>query len=452
MTTIVRDSWKSRAGFIFAALGSAVGLGSIWRFPYIVGAHGGAAFICLYLICLFAIGFPTLIAEILIGQKTQKGPAGGFNELGRSRLWKYSGKMSVITGLIISSFYSVIAGWTIGYLIESISGRLTQFSSAGQAKLFFNQFVGSPYLILGLHIVFMAFSAVVLVSGVRKGIERGSKIMMPLLFLVLVILIVKGLTLPNAMQGVRFLFQPDWSLLTPSAFAMALGQAFFTLSLGQGTMVTYGSYLSKKEDLFKSCLPVVLLNTLLALMMGVAVFSIVFSAGFAPSSGPALIFETLPIVFSQISWGYPLSIFFFSLVVLAAITSQISALEPAIAYFRDKKRWSRKKATMVTCCLSGLMGVPSALSFNVWKNVQFNGQSICEMISFVSVNILVPLGGLFAVLLVGWRWGMKNALEALKEGSTLFEPGSLFFRYFRIGIKYSAPLFILLVLFDFFVF
>lgn len=448
MTTAVRDSWKSRVGFIFAALGSAVGLGSIWRFPYIVGMHGGAAFIILYLICLFAIGFPTLIAEILIGQKTQKGPAEGFQELGRSKLWKNMGFMSVITGLIISSFYSVVAGWTIGYLIQAISGSLVQFRSSSNAKLFFDQFVSSPGLILGLHFLFMAFSGFVLVSGVRKGIERGSKIMMPLLFFVLIILIVRGLMLPHSWSGVRFLFQPDWSLLTPSAFAMALGQAFFTLSLGQGTMTTYGSYLSKKEDLLKSCLPVVLLNTLLALMMGVAVFSIVFSAGLAPSSGPALIFETLPIVFSQISWGYPLSILFFSLVVLAAITSQISALEPAIAYFRDHKKWSRKKSTIITCCISAALGIPSALSFNSWSGFQIKGQNLCECISFFSVNILVPVGGMLAVLLVGWRWGVKSALEELRQGSQFFEKGSLLSQYFRIGIKFSAPLFIFLVLLD----
>ena len=449
MSTVVRESWKSRVGFVFAALGSAVGLGSIWRFPYIVGAHGGAAFILLYLICLFGIGFPALLAEILIGQKTQKGPADGFQELGGSRLWRFSGKISIVTGLVISSFYSVVAGWTVGYLVFSCSGQLSSFIEPADAKYFFTEFVENPFLNLFLHLVFMSLSAVVLVTGVRKGIERGSKIMMPLLFIVLVFLIIKGLTLPNAMDGVRFLFHPDWSLLTPSAFAMALGQAFFTLSLGQGTMVTYGSYLSQKEDVFKSCFPVVLLNTLLALMMGVAVFAVVFSAGLEPSSGPALIFETLPVVFSQISWGFPLSIFFFTLVVLAAITSQISALEPTIAYFCDRNNWSRKKATIATCSLSALIGVPSVLAFNSWSHIQLSGQNICDLISTFSVNILVPVGGLWAVLLVGWKWGIKKSFKTLTAQSETSHSKPLLYQYFKVGVKYSSPLFIILVLLDF---
>ncbi len=441
-----RESWKSKIGFIFAALGSAVGLGSIWRFPYVVGENGGAIFIVLYLICLVLIGFPVLIAEILIGRTTQMSPFGAFDIIGKAKRWAFSGKMTIVTGFIISSFYSVIAGWMLGYLIQALSGNLNQFQNPSEALSYFQALSSSPLWTIGFHFLFILLSICVLFSGVRNGIEAGSKVMMPLLILVLLFLVFKGLTMDGAKEGLTFLFSPDWNEITPKAILMALGQAFFTLSLGQGTMVTYGSYLSKKEDITGSCIPVVILNTVIALLMGVAIFTIVFSVGMTPESGTALIFETLPIVFSQVSWGWALSILFFFLIVLAALTSEISALEPAISFLIDEKNMSRKRATLLIASGAFILGIPTCLSFNLIKNQTLFGANFFEIISFISINILVPVGGLLAVLLVSWRWGMKNAFKNLGEKFTQRRP--ILAKYFFISMKYTAPALILLILLD----
>lgn len=438
-----RETWKSRIGFIFAALGSAVGLGSIWRFPYIVGENGGAAFIFLYLICLFLIGFPVLLCEILLGKISHKNPFGAFLIAGKKAIWGKIGKLTIVTGFIISSFYSVIAGFSLGYLFQAISGNLISFSNASSSLSFFQSLAQNPYWTIGFHFLFISLSVGVLITGVRRGIEFGSKIMMPMLSFLLLILVIKGLMSSGASKGLTFLFSPDFSKITSKAVLMALGQAFFTLSLGQGTMITYGSYLPEKENVQKSCLPVVICNTLIAICMGIAVFTIVFSVGIEVDSGPALIFETLPIVFSTIPWGYGLSILFFILVTLAALTSEISALEPVISYLIDEKKFTRKKATVISGFSAFVLGVPTALSFGLLKNETIFGQNFYDIISFVSVNILVPLGGLFAVLVIGYRYGIQKATQKLP---TLTD--SIFSRYFSISVRYIAPLLILLILLD----
>ena len=444
---IERESWRSRIGFIFAALGSAVGLGSIWRFPYVVGENGGAAFILLYLFCLLLIGFPVLICEILVGRTAQSSPYGSFRLLGGNRVWGWGGYLTIFTGFIISSFYSVIAGWTLGYLFQALKGNLTHFTSVRDALHHFQALSGSAGWCVGFHFLFIFLCVLVLISGVRKGIEIGSKIMMPLLILVLIVLVIKGLTLPSSFQALRFLFAPDFKSLSPAAIVLALGQAFFTLSLGQGTMVTYGSYLSRKEDIPRSVIPVVLLNTAISLLVGVAVFCIVFSVGLKPEAGPALIFETLPIVFSQLSWGWGLAVLFFILVALAALTSEISALEPVISYLIDERGWERKKAVLISSGAAFLLGIPTAFSFNLWKNVEVFGATFYTIVSFISVNILVPLGGLLAVLLVGWRWGMREAFDNLKMQEEIFHHSRpILARYFQITIKFTAPILIILIL------
>jgi NSS family neurotransmitter:Na+ symporter len=434
----MRENWKSKAGFIFAALGSAVGLGSIWRFPYVVGENGGAVFIFLYILCLFLIGFPVLIAEIIIGKATQKSPSLAFKKLSNSSLWEKGGLMTLVTGFIISSFYSVIAGIGFGYLIEAISGNLSNVTSASQASATFQALSANPVWCVGFHFFFLLLALFILFSGVRKGIEVGSKIMMPLLIFVLILLVIKGLSLPSASKGLTFLFSPDFSSVTPGVFLMALGQAFFTLSLGQGTMITYGSYLPKKANVLKTLSIVVLLNTIIAILMGVAIFTVVFDTGIAPTAGPALLFETLPLVFSQITGGYWFSILFFLLVTIAALTSEISALEPMISYFIDKKNMKRKKAVLITVLGAFILGIPSALSFSYLKDLLFH-KSFFTLISDLSVNILVPLGGFIAVLLVGWK--TKRHLELLLE-----DKHKSVRTYFKITTKYLAPFLILLIL------
>lgn len=434
-----RESWKSKIGFIFAALGSAVGLGSIWRFPYVVGENGGAMFILLYLFFLFIIGFPLLVAEITVGRSSQMNPFGAFDKFGKSKFWRSLGKMTIITGFVISSFYSVIAGWALGYLIQALQGNLVQITEASTATGFFSELSSNFFWTIGFHSLFMALSIYVLLSGVRKGIETKSKILMPLLFVVLLFLVGKGISLPGSEKGLSFLLLPDFSELNSQAVVLALGQAFFTLSLGQGTMITYGSYLSQKENIQRSCFPVVILNTCISILVGIAIFTIVFSVGLPAASGPALIFETLPVVFSQTTGGWALSILFFFLVVLAALTSQISALEPAISYCIDEKKWSRKKASFLVGSGSFLLGIPTALSFVYPDKIFFY-----EWITFLSVNVLVPLGGLAVLFLIVKKWGIKPALSKLQ----LHHRKSFSFQYFLLSWKYLAPILIILILLD----
>ncbi len=441
-----RESWKSTAGFIFAALGSAVGLGSIWRFPYVVGQNGGAAFILLYLIFLALIGFPILVAEIVVGRSAQLSPFGAFKKIGKNKFWGLSGKLVIFTGFIISSFYSVIAGWMLGYLIEAIIGHLNFFNSS-QALEHFEKLSSSVIWSVGYHFLFMFLSILILFFGVRKGIEQKSKIMMPLLILVVIILVIKGLSLPSAFKGIRFLLSPNWHLVTPTGILVALGQAFFTLSLGQGTMVTYGSYLSKKEDIPKICFPVVVLNTVIAILVGIAIFTIVFSQDLTPKAGPSLIFETLPLVFTKMKLGYIVAVFFFLLVTLAALTSEISALEPFISYLIDERGWKRKKASIFTGFLAFLIGIPSALSFGLLKRFTLLGLNFFDFISFLSVNVLVPLGGFLIVILVSYIWGIKKAFEHLKVSKkAFFHHRPWVAMYFKLCLKYISPVLIILIL------
>lgn len=441
-----RATWGSRLGFIFAVAGSAVGLANIWRFPYIVGEHGGSAFIILYLLCLLFIGFPVFISEILIGRTTLTSPSGAFQKLGGHPGWGWAGKMTILTGFIVSSFYSAVAGWILGYFFEAAFGHVTNFQTTEHAGQHFALLIGNPWWGLGFHFLFLVFCVGVLYLGVRQGIERGNKIMMPLLFLVLIVLVVKGLTMSKASQGLAFLFNPDWSALTPTAVLIALGQSFFTLSLGQGTMVTYGSYLSPKENLIKSCVPVVLMDTLVSIFAAIAVFTIVFSAGLEPDQGPGLIFHTLPLVFSQLTGGYLIALLFFLLVVLAALTSEISALEPAIAYLMDEWGWKRKNAVIAAGMGAFLLGIPSALSSSVLKDYTIFGETFLDAIAFLCSNILIPAGGFFAVIMVGWVWGFSNAFAQLKQGSeNIFAKNAWLKNYFWFCFKYSAPLLIIIV-------
>ncbi len=441
-----RDTWGSKIGFIFAVAGSAVGLANIWRFPFLVGQNGGAAFIILYLVCLFIIGFPVFIAELLIGRTTETSPSGAFLKLGGSKKWGYAGKLTIITGFIVSSFYSAVAGWILGYLIEALKGNLSSFSTTSHAISHYESLMTHPLWGVSFHFCFITLCISVLYLGVRNGIEKGNKVMMPLLFIVLITLVVNGLMMPNASIGLKFLFSPDFSLITPAAVLIALGQSFFTLSIGQGTLVTYGSYLGKKDNLVTTSLPIILMDTLVSILSAVAVFTIVFSVEMEPNSGPGLIFHTLPWAFSQIPGGYFLAVLFFLLVTLAALTSEISALEPAIAYFIDEHGWKRSKAVLFTGFSAFLLGVPSALSYSVLKDYTWFGFTFLDGMDFIASAILIPLGGFLAIVLVGWVWGFKSAIKALRQGaSQMFESFPSIENYFWFSFKYGTPILILLV-------
>lgn len=441
-----RGSWGSRLGFIFAVAGSAVGLANIWRFPYIVGEYGGAAFIALYLLCLILIGFPVFISEILIGRTTQTSPGGAFKQLGGTQAWSLAGKVTILTGFIVSAFYSAVAGWILGYLIEAIKGNVSSFANSAEVVGYHQTLMDNPVWGLAFHFLFLMAAVGVLVLGVRSGIERANKVMMPMLFCMLIFLAIWGLNMPNAHKGLAFLLAPDWSALTPQAVLIALGQAFFTLSLGQGTMVTYGSYLQKGENLISSCVPVVIMDTVISLIAAVAVFTIVFAVELEPNSGPGLIFHTLPWAFSLIPFGHLLAVMFFLLIILAALSSEISAMEPSIAYLMDERGWQRTPAVLIVGVGAFLLGVPAALSYNLLKEMTIGGMTPIDLMSFLATSILIPIGGFFAVLLVGWRWGVQKALVQLKAGAaSIFEKYPWLSCYFWFCFKYGAPVLIILV-------
>lgn len=430
-------------------MGSAIGLGSIWRFPYVVGENGGASFVILYLICLVIVGFPVLIAEVMIGRKAQLNPSGSFKKIGKTKAWQGVGTTTIVTGFLVSSFYAVIAGWTLGYFFQALFGQLTQLSTSGEALHHFTRFSSNPFWGVCSLFGFVFLSVLVLYTGVRKGIEAGNKVMMPLLLIVLIVLVIKGLMMPGGERGISFLFQPDWSHITPTAVLMALGQAFFSLSLGQGTMVTYGSYIAKKENLPSTCVPITLFGVCISLLAGIAIFTIVFASGMEPTAGESLMFQTLPIIFSKLPGGYFLCLLFFLLLLLAALTSQISAMEPLISYLIDVKKWGRHKAVLTTGISVFIVGIPCVLSFGPLAEMRLFGKTFFGLLLFLCLNILIPLGGLLAVILIGWRWGIKNALAHLKEGAeNLFKNYPFLKAYFWISIKYVAPLVIVLIMLD----
>ncbi|CRX38650.1 sodium-dependent transporter [Estrella lausannensis] len=440
-----RESWGSKLGFIMAVAGSAIGLANIWRFPYLVGKFGGAAFIMVYILFLFLIGFPVLISEITLGRRAQSSPSGAFKMIG-GKGWAYAGKLTILTGFLVASFYSVVAGWVLGYLVEALFGQMNHFTSNESSLAHFTTLISTPWWTVLFLSLFLVLCTSVLYLGVQQGIERGNKILMPVLFLTLIFLVVRGLFMPNAKEAIAFLLSPDWSILTGEGILAALGQAFFTLSLGQGTMVTYGSYLQKKENILTTCIPVVSMDFAVSILSAIAVFTIAFSVGIEPDSGPSLVFHTLPWVFSQLTGGYLIALIFFLLVFLAALTSEISAMEPSIAYLRDEFGWSRHLATVVVAAGALLLGIPSALSYSLLKDTTFFGKPFLEFMEFLCGNILIPLGGLLAVGSVAYLWGVKGALEEIETGDGgLIKRNKWIGVYLSVCFRYVAPLFIIFV-------
>jgi len=443
-----RESWGSRLGFILAVSGSAVGLANILRFPHLVGEYGGAAFVFVYVFFLILLGFPLLLGEISVGRATGKSPAKAFRMLG-GKGWGAVGGMTIITGFIVSGFYSAMAGWIVGYLIEALKGNLTNFATVGHSKEYFEAWMQSPFLTLSSLILFLGMSIAVLYLGVRKGIERANKILMPLLVFLLLVLLCWGLSLPRSFEAVKFLWMPDLKALTAYGILAALGQAFFTLSLGQGTMVTYGSYTSKSENLIYSCFPIVLMDTFISFVAAGVVFTILYSVGAEGAGGSALLFHTLPVVFSKIPFGYILAPLFFLLVMLAALTSEISAMEPSVAYLMDKFGWSRKKCVTLVGAGAFLIGIPCALSNNLLADVRFFGHSVMDGLVYLGSDILIPIGGLAAALLIGWRWKGKQWMEEVSQGASAFMKANDWLKpYLTFCVKYVAPLLIGIVLFQ----
>jgi len=456
-----RESWGSNFGFILAAAGSAVGLGNIWKFPYITGENGGAAFILIYLICVLLIGIPIFIAELVVGRKSQLNVVGAYQKLSNNSVfWKMVGYMGILTAFVILSYYNVVAGWSLGYLIEALKGTFNEFTTIQLASDYFGNHISSTVWIISWQLIFVILSVYVVFSGVRKGIERYSKLLMPLLLVILIFLAVWGSFLKGGSAGLAFLFKPNWSSINGKVILIALGHAFFTLSLGMGAIITYGSYFNNDENILTNALWVVFLDTFIAIVAGIAIFTSVFSMGFNPSDGPGLIFNVLPTVFNKMPGGNIFGSLFFLLLFIAALTSAVSLLEVITSYFVDQKKKSRHLVVIISAFITFLVGIPSALSFGLLKDFQLFGKNYFDIMDFLSANILLPAGGLLIAIFIGWKFGYMKSLEALESGSDNWFNSNIFYAFIgkkvpanklSIGkvwfffIKFIAPVLILIV-------
>ena len=429
-----RSRWGTRLGFIMAASGSAVGLGNIWKFPYMVGANGGAAFFIIYLALIFTIGLSVMLCEFVIGRAAQRNPVGAYGIL-KGGAWKYVGFLGVSAGFIILSFYSVVAGWAIAYIFKSVSGLLATSDPTALGALFKN-FTADPWEPILYHGIFMALTVAVIIGGVNRGIERISKILMPLLFLLLVVLAVRSLTLPGAMAGLKFYLAPDFSKVTGATLNGALSQAFFSLSLGMGALMTYGSYLSRSVNLIKTTMLITLCDTAVAFLAGLVILPAVFAFSFDPSAGPGLVFITLPAVFAKMPLGIVFALLFFVLLSIAALTSSVSLLEVVVAYFVDERGWRRRRAATTVGGLIFLLGIPSSLSLGVWSGFTIGGKEFLSAMDYVGSNILLPLGGIAVSLFVGWVIYPRALDEAAGGGAHRFQLAPVW----RFICRYVAPI------------
>jgi NSS family neurotransmitter:Na+ symporter len=420
MSESMHGMWSSRIMFILAAAGSAVGLGNIWRFPYIAGENGGAVFVIAYLACIFAMGVPIMVAEITLGRAGRQSPINSMRDLakrsGASGAWQIIGWMGALAGFMILSFYAVVAGWALAYLFEMASGSFNG-TDAQNANEAFGELTGNPFTIVGWHTLFIVITTFIAARGVGKGLETTVKYLMPLLFILLILLLIwAALTSGHFMEGLSFLFAFKADQFSTDAILMAMGQAFFTLSIGMGAIMAYGAYLPKGTSILGSTAIIALLDTSVALLAGMVIFPIVFANGLEPSAGPGLMFITLPLAFGQMAGGQFFGSLFFLLVVFAAITSAISLVEPAIAWLVEKLKVKRATGAIVVGGLSWLLGLGSAFSFNIWSDVTLlPGKNFFDSMDFVTNNIILPLGGILIAVFAGWILDQKIFDEELVE-------------------------------------
>ncbi len=462
-----REQWGGTLGFILATAGSAIGVGNIWRFPYITGQNGGGAFVLIYLAMALLIGLPVMLSEVVLGRRTQLNPIGAFRALnppqcalarwigiplaasgvlvlllGRwgwgalilatgllvlLRRWTVVGLLASAAAFMFLSYYSVVGGWTLLYMGRAALGQL-HFVDVAAAKEAFEAAVTSPGQSILFHLLFMGLCMGVVFAGIRKGVERWVKILMPLLFVVLVVLVLRVLTLPGAMEGVRFYLAPDFSKITGKTFLVALGQVFYSLSLGMGAVIVYGSYLKKDVNLFRTSGAVIVLDTLVALLAGLVIFPAVFAFGMEPQAGTGLVFQVLPTIFGQMSFGALWAFLFFALLMVAAWTSAISLLETIVSAAMDELGWKRPAATLVSGGAIAGVGLLSAVSVANWSKIEWLRRALValftevpgsffDLMDSVTANWMLTLGGLSTCIFVGWIWGTKRAMEELREGA-----------------------------------
>lgn len=436
-----RGHFTSPLGFVLAAAGSAIGLGNLWKFPYVAGSTGGGWFLLFYLIFIVVLGVPILISEMAIGRGTQLSAIGAYHKI--NKRWTFVGVIGVVCSFVILSYYSVVGGWVLKYMAAYITGANLGENTAE----YFARFISRPVEPAIWHLVFMAFCAVVVIGGVVKGIEKVSRILLPCLFVLVVVVALRSVTLPNAIEGLRFLFVPkaetvnSFSALAQSIVA-AMGQVFFSLSLGLGITITYGSYLKKESDLIKNSAVILTLDTIIAILAGVAILPAVFSFGFRPTAGPGLVFETLPAVFASMPFGKLFGLLFFFLVFIAAATSAIALLEVVSAFFIDNYHWSRKNATIIMAAAMAGIGVFASLSFGLLGGIQIAGMNLFDALGFFTDKILMPLSAFFMCLFVGHIWGIDAISREIEIGAARgFRQRALY----GVVIRYVAPVLILII-------
>lgn len=403
------SQWASKFGFILATAGAAIGLGNLWKFPYLMGKNGGFSFLMVYLLFIVILGLPVMITELSIGRMTGSNAADAYRSINKKST--FIGVLGIVAAFIILSYYSVIGGWILKY----IASYATSFSAPAD----FGAYIAQPLEPVFWHIIFMLCAMVICYKG-TKGIEKASKVMMPALFILLIVIIIRSVTLPGAMEGLKFIFTPKDSRLTLSGATAAMGQVFYSLSLGMGITVTYGSYLKKEEDIPKSCIHVAALDTMAAVMAGLAIFPAVFALGMEPAQGPSLIFGTLPAVFSQMVGGPLFAVLFFTLMFFAALTSAIALLECVVCYTVGSWKWSRRKSVFLVGTMIILLGVPSALSFGPMAHMKVLGYTFFDLMGVITDNILMPLSGLAMCIFVGWFWGPGKIIAHIESSNVKF--------------------------------
>lgn len=440
-----RVSFGSKIGAILAAAGSAVGLGNIWRFPYEAGNHGGAAFILVYLACVFIMGMPIMIAEFTVGRRAKASTGRAFGLLANNGKWNCIGVLGVLAGLLILGYYSVVAGWTLEYIVASVTRGFADKGPEGFVA-YFQEFSQDPVRPVVWLLAFLFFTHFIVVKGVKDGIEKSSKIMMPVLFVLIVVLAVCSMTLPNAGKGLEFLLKPDFSKVNADVFLGAMGQAFFSLSLGMGCLSTYASYFGSDTRLDKTALSVGVIDTFVAILAGLIIFPAAFSVGIQPDAGPSLIFITLPNVFQQAFGGIPFlamifSLLFYVLLALAALTSTISLHEVVTAYLNERFKISRSRAAVLVTGFCVVTGILSSLSLGVWED-KFFSLGFFDLLDFVTAKLMLPLGGLLVCLFVGWYLKRSVSYEELTNYGL---QKASYFPIYMFVLRYFAPIAIVLI-------
>ena len=440
----IHGTWSSRWTFILAATGSAVGLGNIWKFPYMAGDNGGGAFVLIYLACIFVIGIPIMLGEIMIGRRGRSSPANTMSFLAKeaetSQAWTLLGATGALAGLLILSFYSVAAGWAMAYVFGGF-----QETSAQAVSSEFDKFLADPAALLFWHTLFIIITVTIVARGILKGLEAWINTLMPMLFIIIILLCIYAMQTGAFIEGLTYLFKPDFTKINSDVLLAALGQAFFTLSLGMGAIMAYGAYMPADQNIGRTAITVAALDTGIALLAGIAIFPIVFANGLAPTEGPGLVFVTLPIAFANMPLGVLFGTLFFILLSIAALSSSISLIEPGVAWLVESLKTKRAYAAIGLGIFSWTLGVFSALSFNLMSEFKLFGMNFFDFTDFLTNQIMLPLGGIFIAVFVGWVMKKKDVLDELQ-----IEDGIIFKSWFFV-IRFVAPVMVAMVLFYFFI-